>query len=272
MRMREDLKVRPDYEKNGLVNRFTPEQKKVYKAYYDKVAADLEAKNLTGKALTEWKLQRYLKDYYATANGLDRNIGKLLDYLDKSGLAKNTVVIYSSDQGFYLGEHGWFDKRFIYEQSMKTPFIIRYPGVVKPGTTVEQMMVNIDWAPTVLDIAGVKIPSVMQGVSIMPLLKAPQIAKVPWRKNVYYHYYEFPQPHHVYPHFGVRTDRYKLVYFYGGVDRWELFDLQKDPDEMANMYGQKGTEKLTQQLKASLKKLMVSYQDDEAMKVLASAK
>jgi arylsulfatase A-like enzyme len=272
MRMREDLKVRPDYEKSGIFNRFNPEQQKVFKDYYDKVATDLESKNLSGRALVEWKFQRYLRDYYSTANGLDRNIGKLLDYLDKTGLSKNTVVIYSSDQGFYLGEHGWFDKRFIYEQSLKTPFIIRYPGVVKPGTTVEEMMLNIDWAPTVLDIAGVKIPSVMHGVSVMPLLKAPQTTKVPWRKNIYYHYYEFPQPHHVYPHFGVRTDRYKLAYFYGGVDRWELFDLQNDPEEMANIYGQKSSERITQELKASLKTLMNTYKDKEALKILASAK
>ncbi len=130
MRLREDLKINPDYEKDGVHNRFNPEQKKVFKGYYDKIAQELESKKLTGKALVEWKLQRYLKDYYATANGMDRNIGKLLDYLDKSGLAKNTVVIYASDQGFYLGEHGWFDKRFIYEESMKTPLLVRYPGVV----------------------------------------------------------------------------------------------------------------------------------------------
>lgn len=272
MRLREDLKVRPDFEKGWLYGHFDPEQKKVFKAYYDKVASDLEAKNLTGKALVEWKYQRYMKDYLATANGLDRNIGRLLDYLDKSGLAKNTIVVYASDQGFYLGEHGWFDKRFMYEESMKTPLLVRYPGVVKPGTKLDQMVLNIDWAPTMLDMAGAKIPPDMQGKSFLPILKAPQSAKVPWRKEVYYHYYEFPEPHHVYPHFGIRTQRYKLIYFYGGADSWELFDLQKDPQEMDNIYGKAGTEKLTTDLKGMLKKLMMEYKDQEALTLLATAK
>jgi arylsulfatase A-like enzyme len=268
MRMKEDLKVLPDYEKGFLYKRFTPEQRKVFKAYYDRIGN--EAKDLTGKALIEWKFQRYLKDYYATANGLDRNIGKLLDYLDKSGLAKNTIVMYASDQGFYLGEHGWFDKRFIYEESMRTPLLVRYPGVVKPGTRINEMVLNIDWAPSVLDMATAKIPSDIQGKSFLPLLKAS--TKVSWRKAAYYHYYEFPQPHHVYPHFGIRTDRYKLVYFYGGVNSWELFDLQKDPQEMANSYGKPGTEKITSSLKAELKQLMQEYKDQEALEILAEAK
>jgi len=272
MRLKQDLKIRPDYEKDGVYNRFDSEQKKVFKDYYDKVTQEFEAKKLTGKALVEWKLQRYLKDYYATANGLDRNIGKLLDYLDKSGLSKNTVVIYASDQGFYLGEHGWFDKRFIYEESMKTPLMVRYPGVVKPGTKQEDMVLNIDWAPTVLNIAGASIPTDIQGASFLPLLKATPSAQVPWRKAAYYHYYEFPQPHHVYPHFGIRTDRYKLAYFYNGPEAWELFDLQKDPHEMNNLYGQSGTEKTTEDLKARLKNLMEEYKDEEALKILASAK
>jgi arylsulfatase A-like enzyme len=272
MRLKEDLKINADYEKDGVHNRFNPEQKKVFKGYYDKIAKEFEAKKLTGKALVEWKLQRYLKDYYATANGMDRNIGKLLDYLDKSGLAKNTVVIYASDQGFYLGEHGWFDKRFIYEESMKTPLLVRYPGVVEAGKKQDNLVLNIDWAPTVLDIAGATIPADMQGTSFLPLLKAGPSAQVPWRKAAYYHYYEFPQPHHVYPHFGVRTDRYKLAYFYGGADSWELFDLQKDPSEMTNLYGKPGTESIAADLKGQLKKLMEEYKDEEALEVLATAK
>ena len=203
---------------------------------------------------------------------MDRNIGKLLDYLDKSGLAKNTIVMYASDQGFYLGEHGWFDKRFIYEESMRTPLLLRYPGLVNPGTKIDQMVLNIDWAPTLLDMASAKIPSDMQGKSFLPLLNASRSAGVPWRKAVYYHYYEFPQPHHVYPHFGIRTQRYKLVYFYGGADSWELFDLQKDAHEMTNAYGLPGTEKITASLKAELKQLMQEYKDQEALNILAGAK
>lgn len=272
MRLKQDLKVDVDYEKDFTYKRLNPEQKKVFKAYFDKVNKEVTDKKLTGNALIEWKYQRYLRDYFSTANSLDRNIGKLLDYLDKSGLSKNTVVIYASDQGFYLGEHGWFDKRFIYEESLKTPFVIRYPGVIKPGTKVDDLILNIDWAPTVLNIAGAKIPADIQGKSFLPLLKPATTAQVPWRKEAYYHYYEFPEPHHVFPHFGLRTSRYKLAYFYGGADSWELYDLEKDPTEVANIYGQPGTEKITADLKSKLKTLMGLYKDDEALKILATAK
>ena len=272
MVLEQDLKIDINYNKNGIYNRFDPEQKKQFKAYYDKVSAEFHAKKLTGNALIEWKYQRYMNDYLSTAKSLDRNIGKLLDYLDQSGLSDNTVVIYASDQGFYLGEHGWFDKRFIYEESLKTPFLIRYPGVVKPGTQFEQLMLNIDWAPTVIDIAGGKVPTEMQGVSFLPLLNSKSQAKTPWRSKAYYHYYEYPQPHGVHPHFGIRTDRYKLAYFYGGGDAWELYDLKKDPTEVANIYGGKGMESITKDLKQNLKKLMVVYEDQEALDILAKAK
>ena len=273
MRLEQDLKINANYEKDWTYNRFSPEQQKVFKAYYDKISKEPEAKKLTGKALTEWKYQRYIKDYLSTANSLDRNIGKLLDYLDKTGLAKNTVVIYASDQGFYMGEHGWFDKRFIYEESLKTPFVIRYPGVVKPGSKLDQLVLNIDWAPTVLNIANTKIPADIQGKSFLPLLKAnAATAKTPWRRDAYYHYYEFPEPHHVYPHFGIRTERYKLAYFYGGADSWELYDLKTDPSEMKNLYGQPTSDKIVADLKTRLKQSMVQYQDDEALEILAKAK
>ncbi len=272
MRLKEDLKIDIDYNKSWIYNRFNPQQKKVFKAYYDKVSDDFHAKKLTGNALIEWKFQRYMNDYLSTAKSLDRNIGKLLDYLDKTGLAKNTVVIYASDQGFYLGEHGWFDKRFIYEESLKTAFMIRYPGVVKPGMKLTQLMQNTDWAPSIISIAGGKVPAEMQGVSFLPLLSPNPIVKTPWRKEAYYHYYEYPQPHSVHPHFGIRTNRYKLAYFYQGVDSWELYDLEKDPTEVSNIYGKKGTQTLTKDLKQKLKKLMVNYQDQEALEILAKAK
>jgi arylsulfatase A-like enzyme len=272
MRLKFDLKMGLDYDKDFLYNRMNADQRKVFKAYYDKINKDFDERKLTGKALVEWKYQRYMKDYMATANSLDRNIGKLLAYVDKSGLAKNTVIIYASDQGFYLGEHGWFDKRFIYEQSLKTPFLIRYPGVVKPGTKVNDLVVNIDWAPTVLNIAGINTPSDMQGKSFLPLLKSPQTVKVPWRKEAYYHYYEFPEPHHVHPHFGIRTARYKLAYFYNGISSWELFDLQKDPNEISNLYGKPGTDALTADLKKKMQVLMVEFKDDEALKIFNNLK
>lgn len=271
MRLKEDLKVHDNFETG--YKEFTPEQKKAYKDYYEgKISREFDEKKLTGEALVKWKYQRYLKDYLATALSLDRNIGKILDYLDETGLAKNTIVIYASDQGFYLGEHGWFDKRFIYEESLKTPFVIRYPGVIKPGTKVTDLVLNIDWAPTMLDITGTKIPGDIQGTSFLPLLKPQIAAKTPWRKGAYYHYYEFPEPHHVYPHFGIRTKRYKLAYFYNGVNSWELYDLEKDPTEMSNIYGNKGTEKITADLKSQLKSLMVQYKDTEALQLFEAAK
>jgi arylsulfatase A-like enzyme len=257
MLLKQDLKVDIDYNAKSFYNRFTPEQKKVFAAYYDKISAE-QPQN------TEWKYQRYMKDYLATARSLDRNIGNILHYLDSTGLSKNTIVIYASDQGFYMGEHGWFDKRFMYEESLRTPFIIRYPGVVKPGSKINNFMLNIDWAPTFLDMAGVKAPADMQGVSYLPLLKG---KSVKWRKAVYYHYYEFPQPHHVSPHFGVRTERYKLIRFYGTpADSWELFDLKTDPHELHNIYDK--NQKIAADLKVTLRQLIIQYDDKEALKIL----
>jgi len=254
----------------GMYERLNKEQAAKVQAYYDEIAKDHDAKKRSGKALTEWKYQRYLKDYLATANSLDRNIGKLLAYLDQHGLAENTIVIYGSDQGFYLGEHGWFDKRFIYQESLKTPFLIRYPKVIKPGTRFKQQALNIDWAPTLLEIAGVSVPSDIQGTSFLNLLKA-NGKNVVTREASYYHYYEFPQPHHVSPHFGITTARYKLIRFYKGQDTWELYDLKKDPNELHNIYGQKKYEKTVQQLKNKLKELVIEYDDQDAAKILNQA-
>lgn len=301
MRLKEDLKIHADYdsdedririekeavikqrfgntkptaqqEKNidnflrkGLFRRFNPEQKRAFSAYYNKVSAEFDAKQLKGKALVEWKFQRYMKDYLSTANSMDRNIGRILTYLDQNGLADNTVVIYASDNGFYLGEHGWFDKRFIYEESLHVPLVVRYPKVVKPGTIINKMVLNNDWGPTVLDIAGIATPAEMQGRSFLPLLKNASAVKN-WRKDVYYHYYEFPEPHHVHPHFGIRSDRYTLVRFYGKINSWELFDLQKDPSQLHNLYGTKDAGTVTADLKVRLKQLILQYEDVEALKI-----
>jgi arylsulfatase A-like enzyme len=265
--LKEDLKVHADYTK-GIYNRFTTEQKKAFYDYYEnKISKEFDRNNYSGKALVEWKFQRYLKDYLATAKSLDRNIGRILDYLDKNGLSKNTIVIYASDQGFYMGEHGWFDKRFMYQESFRTAFIMRYPGVINPGTKINQLMLNIDWAPTFLNLAGVSIPADMQGTSFLPLLKNPA-KNTPWRKAAYYHYYEYPQPHHVYPHFGVSTEQYKLIRFYGPADSWELFDLQKDPHELKNQYASKEYAKIVTQLKQQLDELIKQYNDTEAAEIL----
>lgn len=271
MRLKEDLKVHADYEKSGIYKRFSPEQKKVFTDYYEnKISREFDSKKLSGKALVEWKFQRYLKDYLATANSLDRNIGRLLDYLDQKGLAENTIVIYGSDQGFYMGEHGWFDKRFIYQESLKTPFVIRYPGVIEPGISINQHVLNIDWAPTLLDIAGVSIPKEIQGKSFLPVLQA-NGKDVKTRDASYYHYYEFPEPHHVSPHFGLTTERYKLVRFYKGQDAWELFDLKEDPHELHNVYNNAQYKEISKKLQEKLKNLVNQYQDEGAAKVLAQS-
>lgn len=267
MRLGIDLKVNLDFEQTLIYRRMSAEQKAAYKAYYtDKVSKEFNDKQLSGRALTEWKFQRYMRDYLATANSLDRNIGKLLDYLDEHGLAENTIVIYGSDQGFYLGEHGWFDKRFMYEQSLRTPFIIRYPGVVAPGTSIDQFALNIDLAPTLLDIAGVQIPDEIQGQSFLPVL---QQDDAPGRDAVYYHYYEYPEPHRVMPHFGVRTAQYKLIRFYGDNDFWELFDLEKDPNELHNLYESDEYQAVVVELKAKLNELIAQYEDTDAARILA---
>lgn len=270
MRLKEDLKVHADYEHSGIYNRFTPEQKKIFADYYEgKISKDFDAHHYTGDSLLQWKYQRYLKDYLAVAKSLDRNIGKILDYLDKNGLAENTVVIYASDQGFYMGEHGWFDKRFMYEESLRTPFLMRYPGVIKPGTAIDKMVMNIDFAPTILDIAGIKTPADMQGQSFLPALRNKEYK---WRDAIYYHYYEYPEPHHVSPHFGIRTSRYKLIRFYGPADNWELYDLQKDLSEVQNLYNKKEYTAVIADLKKQLDKLIKKYADKEAEEILNKKK
>ncbi len=249
--------------------RFTPEQQEKWDAYYEKVEKAFKEKKLSGKALVQWKYQRYMQDYLSTAVSLDRNIGKILDYLDAQGLTQNTIVIYTSDQGFYMGEHGWFDKRFMYEESMRMPFVMRYPGKVKPGSEINELVMNIDFAPTLLEAAGATIPEAIQGKSVLPLLEE---AKIQWREAVYYHYYEYPGEHQVMPHFGIRTQDYKLIRFYGEGDFWELYDLQQDPGEMNNLYGKPAYEKITLTLKEGLKALIRQYEDHEAMDLLSEAK
>lgn len=265
MRLKEDLKVGMQFKPDGRRGSLDAEQAHAYSDYYGKITKEFEGKKLTGKDLVEWKYQRYMKDYYATAKSMDRNIGKILGYLDSTGLSKNTVVIYASDQGFYLGEHGWFDKRFIYDQSLKTAFMVRYPGVIKPGIKINEIVSNTDWAPTVLDIAGVKTPAEMQGVSFLPVLK--QQTPADGKKDFYYHYYEYPQPHHVSPHFGIRTKDHLLVRFYKGVESWELFDLQKDPAEHNNVYSDPQYKTTITDLKARLKQLIIQYDDKEALAI-----
>ncbi|MCD2425079.1 sulfatase [Niabella pedocola] len=263
MRMAHDLKIYETGDSLAIeasVKRMTPAQKQKWVAYYAKVKADLDARAPKGKALTEWKFQRYMKDYLATAASLDRNISKTLDFLDQHGLSKNTLVIYMSDQGFYMGEHGWFDKRFMYEESFRTPMVMRYPGVIKPGRVINDYVMNIDLAPTFIEMAGTRIPERMQGRSFLPLLENKKYVS---RKALYYHYYENGE-HSVSPHFGVKTKRYKLIRFYNKVNSWELFDLLQDPHELKNIYDAPAMAPVVTALKKELLEQIRQYKDVEA--------
>ena len=234
-------------------------QKAAWDAHYDAVIADFKKQGLTGKALDEWKFRQYMRDYLRVITSIDRNVGKVLDYLKESGLEDNTLVVYTSDQGFYMGEHGWFDKRFMYEESFRTPLLMRLPGGAKGEAT--ELVQNIDYAATFLDVAGVDIPQDIQGVSLLPLLKGEK--SIEGRDAIYYHFFEYPAEHMVKKHYGVRTDRYKLIHFYDDIDAWELYDLEKDPSEMNNIYGKEGTEAITAELKKRLVELQKEYGEEE---------
>ncbi len=271
------------------VNRMNPEQRIAWGKYYFPRNRRLLEARLTGKELDEWKYQNYIRDYMSVIKSVDESVGRVLDYLDSHGLTDNTIIVYTSDQGFYMGEHGWFDKRFMYEESLRTPLLIAYPGHIQPGTVCNKLVQNIDYAPTFLDLAGISKPKDLPGRSLTPLFKAGDKVKV-WRSSIYYHYYDYPTYHMVRKHDGVRTDRYKLIYFYGeggldavkenkyqrqpgtrehgcmtyltslgyfepkdsAVNYNELYDLQADPHELNNLYGKPGYEKITKQLQKQL--------------------
>ena len=207
-----------------------------------------------------WRYQRYIKDYLRCIASVDDNIGRLLDYLDETGLATNTLVIYSSDQGFYLGEHGWYDKRWMYEESLEMPLLMRWPGVIEPGSEDTHLVQNLDYAETFLDVAGVEIPEDMQGESLVPLMKGEDPKD--WRESIYYHYYENPGAHNVPRHYGVRTERYKLIHYYQ-LDEWELIDLENDPKELHSFYGDKDYAEVQKELDKELERLRVLYRVPE---------
>ncbi|MDX1315649.1 MAG: sulfatase, partial [Eudoraea sp.] len=244
------------------LNRLTEEEKEQWHKVYGPINKNFEENSPKGQALTLWKYQRYLEDYLGVIKAVDRNVGRLLDYLDENDLAENTMVIYTSDQGFYLGEHGWFDKRFMYEESFRTPLLIRYPAVIKPNTTNSDLVQNIDFAPTILDLAGLDIPADMQGQSLVPLFDDDNEN---WRDALYYHYYEYPGIHMVKRHYGIRTDRYKLIRFYYDIEAWELYDLEKDPDEMNNLYADPGYTEVQNMLHERLEELRVQYKDSDSL-------
>jgi arylsulfatase A-like enzyme len=226
------------------------------------VETEIDGKKVTlkGKELDAWKYQRYMQDYLACVQSVDDNVGRLVDWIDQNGLKDNTVIIYTSDQGFFLGDHGLYDKRFMYEPSLKMPFLVRWPGVIKEGSTQSAIAINVDFAPTFMDIAGLKIPEDMQGRSLVPLMKGD--APADWRTSMYYRYYHDPGDHNTRAHYGVCTLTHKLIYFWRK-DQWELYDLKNDPKELKNIYGDAAQKELIEKLKAEMYRLKKELKDDD---------
>ena len=258
--IRQKKKEELTYDEEKYV-RLTGEQQAAWDAAYKPKNEAFRKANLQGKDLVRWKYQRYIKDYLRCVDSVDENVGRVLDYLDENGLADNTIVVYTSDQGFYLGEHGWFDKRFIYETSLHMPFIIRYPREIKAGATSDALVSNLDFAETFLDFAGLPIPGDMQGRSFRPILQGRTPSD--WRRSFYYHYYEYPGWHYVKQHYGVRTHRFKLIHFYYDIDAWEMYDLKKDPNELNNIYGDPNYADVQKELEHELQRLREHYGDTE---------
>ena len=257
LRTDKNSRLKSLYEK--FLGRMNKEQKTAWDKFYGPVIADFYKQNLQGKELANWKFQRYMRDYMKTVKSLDDNVGRVLNHLEEKGLLDNTLVVYTSDQGFYMGEHGWFDKRFMYEESMRTPLIMRLPKDFNRKGDITEMVQNIDYAPTFLELAGAPVPNDIQGVSLLPLLKGEHPKN--WRQALYYHYYEYPAEHMVKRHYGVRTDRYKLIHFYNDINQWELYDLQVDPHEMNNLSGKDEYEPVVKELKEKILELQEEYND-----------
>ena len=219
------------------------------------------AVSVKGEDLKKWKFQTYLKNYLRVVRSVDDQVGRVVEYLKKNGLYENTIIVYMGDQGFFLGEHGLYDKRWMYEESLQMPCLISYPGHIPEGQRLKNLTLNVDIAPTLLNYAGVKIPSDMQGVSMKGLLEGDKSVEKNWRKSAYYQYFEYPKWHNVQPHYGVRTDRYKLIHFYYNIDQWEFYDMQADPNELTNQYDNPAYAKIIRELKKEIVKLQKEYND-----------
>lgn len=265
MRLEQDLKMYMDKSKmnqTGL-GRMNPDQMKAWNDVYDPIIKQFYAAGFKGQDLVRFKYQRYLQDYLACIAAVDKSVGEVLDFLRDNGLDKNTIVIYASDQGFYLGEHGWFDKRWMFEESYRTPLLIEWPGMTQAGSVNNDMVSNIDLAETFLEMANVEIPSDMQGRSMVGILKGH--TPNDWRKEHYYHYYEYPGSHMVKRHYGISTERYKLIHFYYDIDEWELYDLKADPMEMRNVYNDPSYSSVRSDLHSRLSGLMKKYKDSDVL-------
>lgn len=248
---------------NNNLGRMSDEQRHYWDSIYAPIITDFAARypEMSDEDLMHWKYQRYMQDYMGTVASIDENVGKVLDYLDQHDLAENTIVVYTSDQGFYLGEHGWFDKRFMYEESLRTPLVIRYPKEIKAGMKSDALVQNLDFGPTLLDYAGINPPKDMQGKSFRRLLRGDT---EDWRDAIYYSYYAYPAVHQVRRHYGVSTDRYKLIHFYYDIDEWELYDLKKDPHELHNVYDDPEYAEVQKKMHNRLKELRKKYKDSDA--------
>ena len=257
MTLESDLKLGPPPE------RMDEDQKKAWEAAFGPKREAFRKAGLTGDALVRWKYRRYLQDYLGCIAAVDESVGRVLDGLDRAGLAARTLVVYTSDQGFFLGEHGWFDKRFMYEEALRMPLVMRLPGRIPAGSVRSEMLTNADLAPTFLEAAGVKRPAAIQGRSFLPLAEARPVPG--WPKSIFYHYYEFPDVHMVKRHCGVRTERYKLIHFYYDIDAWELYDLERDPRELTNVYADPAYARVRHDLEIELLRLQKHYGDSEEL-------
>ncbi|MDN5217039.1 sulfatase [Fulvivirgaceae bacterium BMA12] len=243
----------------NIYKRLTPAQKEAWDAYYKPISEAFYRDNPKGRELEEWMYQRYISDYLKTIVSVDENIGRLLDYLEEKELLDNTLIIYTSDQGFFLGEHGWYDKRFMYEPSLSIPLVMRLPGLITANSTTDVLAQNIDFAPTLLEIASIEVPDDMQGRSLKPVLEG---TSKDWRDEIYYHYYEYPHGwHNVKRHYGIRTERYKLIHFYNDIDAWEMYDLENDPNEMENLFDDPAHTEKREELTTRLAKLRIAMKD-----------
>lgn len=251
-----------DFEKLYRVySRLSPKEKDKWHSAYAKRVEKYKNNKPEGNDLIRWKYQLYMRDYLACILSLDENIGRIVNYLEETGQLDNTIIVYTSDQGFFLGEHGWFDKRFMYEESYRMPLLIRYPKAIQPGTISDAFVMNVDFAPTFLDYANVPVPDAVQGKSLRPVFENDGKKPEGWRESTYYHYYEFPSWHSVKRHYGIRTERFKLIHFYNDVDEWELYDMQNDPQEMNNVYGHPEYQEVVKSMKEELKNQQELYAD-----------
>ncbi|MEH6588455.1 MAG: sulfatase [Halioglobus sp.] len=241
--------------KLSMAGNLTANQERLWQSAFEEGNTRFEDSELSPTEVIQWKYQRYIKTYLASVKSMDREIGRLLDHLDRSGLSDNTIIIYTSDQGFFLGENGWFDKRWMDEVSSKVPLLMQWPGVINPGSSSAGLVQNIDFAPTLVDVAGVKAESPMHGISLRPLLEDPESH---WQRDLYYHFYENPGFHGVARHYGIHTGRYKLIHYYQDGE-WELFDLETDPADQVNLYGKPSYAALTEDLKERLEQLRKDY-------------